>query len=354
LLDLSDYDYHLPPALIAQEPLPRRDDSRLLVLYRRDGAIEHRRFRDLPGFLQPGDLLAVNDTRVFPARLAGRGPGGGAVEILLLEAAGEPPHAWRALLRPGRAGRPGRRLTLARRPDVGVETLGREGEAFLLELRAGERKLAVEEVLELAEAAGEVPLPPYIARRPEDPRGDADRRRYQTIYARRPGAAAAPTAGLHFTEELLSELESKAVLRTAVTLHVGLGTFKPLRDEEIAAGRLHGERAEVSAAAAEALLETRRRGGRIVAAGTTTVRALESFARAGSVAPFAERTTLFIRPGHDFRLVDALITNFHLPRSSLLVLVSAFAGRERVLAAYEEAVRRGYRFYSYGDAMLIV
>lgn len=330
----SDFDYELPPEAIAQEPAPR-GESRLLVLDR-EGPERHARVRDLPRFLRPGDLLVLNDTRVIPARLYAvrAGGGGGRMEILLVERVAE--REWDALVKPGRRARPGTVFEF----DAGLtaEVSAKDPD--------GRHRLRFSEPVEgHLDRLGHVPLPPYIQR----PDTDEDRERYQTVYARNPGAVAAPTAGLHFSEELLREIEAAGVETARVTLHVGIGTFKPVSAERIEEHRMEHERYEVSEEAAEAI----RRARRVVAVGTTVVRTLESAALAGGgeVRPGAGSTGLFITPGFRFQVVDALLTNFHLPRSTLVMLVSAFAGRERVLAAYEEAVREGYRFYSYGDAM---
>jgi S-adenosylmethionine:tRNA ribosyltransferase-isomerase len=332
-----DFDYELPPESIAQQPVPR-GESRLLVLDR-EGAERHRRVRDLPELLRPGDLLVLNNTRVIPARLFGRRPGGGQIEILLTGKAGE--RDWDALVKPGRRARPGTVIEL----DAGLTAEVIEKE------ESGRHRLRFCEPVEPhLDRLGHVPLPPYI-QRPDDA---ADRERYQTVYARHPGAIAAPTAGLHFSAELLQEIAAAGIETAEVTLHVGLGTFKPVSVERIEEHRMDRERYEVPEEAAEAIRRARHRGGRVVAVGTTVVRTLESAAIAGGgeVLPGSGSTELFITPGFRFQAVDVLLTNFHLPRSTLLMLVSAFAGRERILAAYEEAVREGYRFYSYGDAML--
>jgi S-adenosylmethionine:tRNA ribosyltransferase-isomerase len=341
---LEDLDYPLPPERIAQEPAPQRDAARLLVLERSSGRRHHARVCDLPGWLCAGDLLVRNATRVLPARLRGRKASGGAAEALLLGPAPEAPHAWRALVRcrgPLRAGlelhfeREGRSL------DAEVAAVAADGEA-LLAFPAGADPYVL----------GETPLPPYVRR--AAPRDD-DAERYQTVYARVPGSVAAPTAGLHFTEALLGRLAEAGVASAEVVLHVGPGTFRPLRDEDLAAGRLHAERFELPPAAAQAVTAARARGGRVVAVGTTSARVLESCADdGGGVRAACGETKLLIAPGHRFRAVDALLTNFHLPRSSLLLLAAAFAGRETVLGAYAEALALGYRFYSYGDAMLIL
>jgi len=334
-----DFDYELPAASIAQEPAPR-GESRLLVLDR-DGPERHARVRDLPRLLRPGDLLVLNDTRVIPARLFGRRIGGGGrMELLLVERTGE--REWNALVKPGKRARPGTAIELA--PGLTAEVIDKDEE--------GRYRLRFSEPVEPhLERLGHVPLPPYI-HRPDTPE---DRERYQTVYARSPGAIAAPTAGLHFSEELLREIEAAGIAIARVTLHVGIGTFKPVSAERIEEHRMDRERYEIGEEAAATIRRTRELAGRIVAVGTTVVRTLESAALAGDgeVRTGASATELFITPGFRFQVVDALLTNFHLPRSTLLMLISAFAGRERVLAAYEEAIREGYRFYSYGDAMLV-
>ena len=341
-LRLTDYDYPLPPACIAQEPLAERDAARLLVLERASGAREHRTVCELPRLLRAGDLLVANATRVVPARLRGRKRSGGAVEALLLGPGGRPGE-WRALVR-GRALRVGTKLCFARGA-VSLEAL--------LSARADDGGATLVFAPDAApHTLGEMPLPPYI-QRPE-PRAE-DALRYQTVFARAPGAVAAPTAGLHFTQALLAALAAHGVGLAELVLHVGPGTFRPLRAADLAAGRLHAEVFELPESTADAIAKTRARGGRVVAIGTTTTRVLEACARDdGTVAAGRGETDLFVRPGHRFRAVDVLLTNFHLPRSSLLLLVAAFAGREAVLEAYREAVAAGYRFYSYGDAMLIV
>lgn len=333
-----DFDYELPDDRIAQEPAPR-GESRLLVFDER-GRDRHRHVRDLPSLLQPGDLLVLNDTKVIPARLLGHraGAGEGRIEILLVEKIQD--REWAALVRPGRRVRPGTELVF--------ENLTAE----VTEKRPdGRVRLRFAEPVEAhLDRLGHVPLPPYI-HRPDEP---AHRERYQTVYARQPGAIAAPTAGLHFAASLLEEIGAAGIGIARVTLHVGIGTFKPVTAERIEEHRMESERYEIGEDTAEAVRRTRARGGRVVAVGTTVVRTLESAAAGGGVVrPGAGSTDLFITPGFPFQVVDVLLTNFHLPRSTLLMLVSAFAGRERVLAAYKEAIREGYRFYSYGDAMLV-
>ena len=338
MTDLDAFDYHLPAERIAQRAAAR-GASRLLVLAA-SGTGRHRRIDELPNLLDPGDLLVVNDSRVLPARLfANRLPGGGRVELLLVERLG--PRRWTALARPGKRLRAGSRLEIAGEARLTVEAAAEGG---LFRLR-GDGPLAP-----VIERHGHIPLPPYI-QRPDEP---DDRDRYQTVYADTPGSIAAPTAGLHFDDRLLDALDRRGVELSKLTLHVGPGTFQPIRGDDIAGHRMAEERFEVSEAVARQVDETRRRGGRVVAVGTTVVRTLETVAaEAGRIEPGSGRTDLFIRPGHRFRVVDRLLTNFHLPRSTLLLLVCALGGRRRVLAAYREAVVDGYRFYSYGDAMLV-
>jgi S-adenosylmethionine:tRNA ribosyltransferase-isomerase len=354
-VNVSDFDFELPEALIAQEP-SERGRSRLLVLRRESGAIEHTMFAELARFLRGGDLLVVNDTRVFPARLIGhRDPSGGEVECLLMgrprPVDGAEPGAeeWDALVHPGQKLKPGARM----RFEGQGGTLHGEILARRFQGRRTVRLWADEPggVAAVVDRIGHVPLPPYIKR---DDR-PLDRERYQTVYASERGSIAAPTAGLHFTPGQLASLRAAGVEQTTVTLHVGYGTFKPVRVERVEDHEVDPESYRVSADAAAALTRARREGRRIVAVGTTTVRVLESLemSSAGDVRAGAGDTRLFIHPGHRFRLVDALVTNFHLPKSSLLMLVAAFAGRERILDAYREAIAERYRFYSYGDAMLI-
>ncbi|RIK98751.1 MAG: tRNA preQ1(34) S-adenosylmethionine ribosyltransferase-isomerase QueA [Proteobacteria bacterium] len=339
---LEDFDYPLPPEAIAQAPAPEREGARLLVLDRATGARSDSTIAALPRWLRAGDLVVVNATRVLPARLRGEKSSGGRAEALVLGPAGEPGH-WRALLRcRGR-----QRVGLALRFGTGAHAF----DAVVVALHGdGEVVLAVDPAVS-PYCVGEAPLPPYIRRSAADP---ADAERYQTVFARAPGAVAAPTAGLHFGEKLLAALTAAEIERAEVVLHVGAGTFRPLGEVELAAGRLHAEAYELPEATARAVARTRARGGRVVAVGTTTTRVLEACATEdGQVRAGAGETDLFLRPGSRFAVVDALVTNFHLPRSSLLLLVAAFAGREAVLAAYADALRLGYRFYSYGDAMLI-
>lgn len=335
----SDFQFDLPPELIAQAPLPQRSASRLLVADPCSGTLDDRHFGDLVDLLQPGDLLVFNDTRVLPARLFGRKASGGLVEILVERVTGS--HEARAQLGVSKKPKPGGRIVLADGGEVTV--LGRDGEFFLLRFETAE---PIEKVLA---RLGRMPLPPYIEREA----GAGDEERYQTVFARATGAVAAPTAGLHFDHALLERIAARGVDTGCVTLHVGAGTFQPMRSERVEDHVMHREWLNVGAELADKVRRTRERGGRVVAVGTTVVRALESSLRDGRVAPFAGETQIFIFPGYEITSVDALVTNFHLPQSTLLMLVSAFAGREFVLDAYRHAVERRYRFFSYGDAMLL-
>ena len=338
----SDFNYDLPEELIAQTPLERRDASRLLTLDRATGAIEHRQFSELRSLLRPGDCLVMNDSRVLPARLFGRLPTGGAIEVVLLRDLGC--GVWECLTRPGRKMKLGTRVYFG----DGAATLTAVVEDIT---EGGNRHLRFEYegvFLEILERLGRMPLPPYIHEEL------ADSERYQTVYSREVGSAAAPTAGLHFTPELLAELERDGVETAFLTLHVGLGTFRPVKVESIESHEMHSEYCVVSSAAAEKINAAKARGGRIIAVGTTSCRTLESAAgEDGVVRELAAFTNIFIYPGYKFRCIDALVTNFHLPESTLIMLVSALAGRENVLCAYETAVRERYRFFSFGDAMLI-
>ena len=348
---IEELDYDLPEGLIAQEPAARRDASRLLVLDRGSGAITHRAFADLPSLLRTGDLLVVNDAAVFPARLDLRRPTGGRFDALLLEPDPTDPLRWEALLNAHGKLRAGERLAVERADGVFLVPEARRAGGWTVRFEGAD------DVRALAGRAGRVPLPPYIRRdRGADARDAADRERYQTVYARDPVAAAAPTAGLHFTPEVLRACEERGARRAAVTLAVGPGTFRPVKAERVEDHRMHSERWRIPVAAADAVRAARAAGGRVVAVGTTVVRTLEAAAAAspdGLPAAGEGSTDLFLLPGHRFRCVDALLTNFHLPRSTLLALVMAFAGRDAVLAAYREAVRERYRFFSYGDAMWI-
>ncbi len=382
---LSDFDYHLPRELIAQEPAADRDASRLLILHRRSGQTEHRRFSDLPTYLRAGDLLVINDTRVIPARLYGVFEDGKSVEVLLLQPAGD--QSWEALVKPAKPARAGRKLVLAcGHLTLTVTRQGISGRRFL-------RLPADVDLRAILNSYGVMPLPPYIKRsakriapgagegaggsshrpglRPggvSDPEGGAsgpegqqaagfemDRERYQTVYAQEEGAVAAPTAGLHFTTALLDRIRQRRVLMHPVTLHVGPGTFQPVRVEDVSHHRMEPERYTIPDGTAQAIKAAKTEGRRVIAVGTTSVRALEhAAAQDGTVRAGAAETDLFITPGYRFRVVDILLTNFHLPRSTLLMLVAALAGLEPVRRAYAEAIAHGYRFYSYGDAMLIL
>ena len=342
-VDVADFDYDLPADRIAQTPAPARDASRLLLVDRRTGALEDRVFRELPDLLEPGDLLVLNDSRVIPARVFARDAAGAKVELLFVEPLGE--RRWRALVRPGRRCRPGAELLVGARSRLHVAAVDDDG------LRVVESADATIDAL--LDAHGRPPLPPYIARHAA-PETD-DHERYQTIYGRAPGSVAAPTAGLHFSAEVLARLSARGIDVAALTLHVGPATFRPIRTERVEDHPLPTERVTLPAATAAAVNAAVATGRRVVAVGTTATRALEGLARDdGTLAPFEGRVGLYIVPGHRFRVVGALLTNFHLPRTSLLVLVSAFAGRELILRAYRHAIAAGYRFYSYGDATLIV
>lgn len=332
---LSDFDYELPPDLIAQYPPARRRDSRLLVLG--ESPVD-KKFEDLPGLLRAGDLLVFNDTRVIRARIVGRKETGGRVEILVERVLSETDVL--AQVRASKTLKPGSRLLLA--DECQATVIDREQDLFRLKLSSP--------IHEFLESHGDVPLPPYLNRSSEA----ADSDRYQTVFARQPGAVAAPTAGLHFDERMLGETLELGVKHAFVTLHVGAGTFQKLRDENIEANRLHSERVRISEEVCAAVRQTRGSGGRVIAVGTTSVRALETASASAELTPYDGETDLFIVPGYEFKTVDAMLTNFHLPRSSLLMLVAAFAGRERILAAYRHAVDNAYRFFSYGDAMLLL
>lgn len=339
---LADFDFHLPAELIAQEPLAHRDGSRLLVASRKAEELWHHRFADLPELLQPGDVLVVNDSRVVPARLLGKKETtGGRVELLLVGPSG--PGVWHCL---GQASK-------GLKTGAGIELDAGRRARIVEALSGGEYRVAFEgvetaaDLMALLEVAGRLPLPPYIEREPTQ----EDRQRYQTVYAAAGASVAAPTAGLHFTPQLLSRLEARGISLARVRLDVGPGTFMPVREDDLSRHRMHPERYVVSEEAAKVISQARREGRRIVAVGTTVVRVLES--REGVVEPGEGETRLFIVPGFQFRVVDVLLTNFHLPKSTLLMLVSAFLGRERTLAAYRAAVENRYRFFSYGDAMLV-
>ena len=335
----SDFDYTLPDELIAQTPLTDRSASRLLVVDPAGGSLVDSHFARLGEYLATGDLLVFNDTRVFPARMFGRKSTGGRVEVLVERIVD--PVTVQAHLRSSKAPKTGARLLLE--DVVECEMTGRHDDLFVLRLASHD------DWLTQLEQHGHMPLPPYITR------ADVadDRERYQTVYARETGAVAAPTAGLHFDQALLDRLQQQGINTARVTLHVGAGTFQPLRVEDVSAHVMHAERARVSAAVCEQIEQTRNNGGRVIAVGTTVVRSLEAAARGGRLEPFEDETRLFIKPGFEFHVVDAMLTNFHLPKSTLLMLVSAFAGRDLILRAYAHAVEQRYRFFSYGDAMLI-
>ena len=337
----SDFYYDLPPELIAQTPLERRDGSRLLTLDKRTGETGHGHFYDLPRLLRPGDCLVMNDSRVLPARLLGRRePTGGAAEVLLLVDRGD--QVWECLVRPGRKVKPGTRLSF------GEGALTAE---VLETLEGGNRLIRFDYegiFLETLERLGKMPLPPYIKDELNDPE------RYQTVYSRQVGSAAAPTAGLHFTRELLDQIQAMGVSLCYVTLHVGLGTFRPVKEDEITDHEMHAEYCMIPQETADIINRTKQTGGRVVCVGTTSCRTIESWAgEDGTLKASAGWTDIFIYPGYRFKVLDALVTNFHLPESTLVMLVSALAGREHILAAYEEAVRERYRFFSFGDAMFI-
>jgi S-adenosylmethionine:tRNA ribosyltransferase-isomerase len=345
-LKTSDFDFNLPESSIAQTPVEPRDSSRLLVLHRDTGEIEHRIFRDVSDYLRPGDLLVLNQTRVIPARIYARKDTGGRAEILLLRRRDE--LTWEALVG-GKGLRVGKTIRVENGPQAEIVEI----------LNGSERLIKFSEPIEpYFSKVGNVPLPPYIHEKLGDPE------RYQTVYAREPGSAAAPTAGLHFTPRLLEELQVKGVKIAYVTLHVGLDTFAPVTEDNPEEHVIHTEWCELPQETADLINQTRQAGGRVIAVGTTSIRTLES-TRSGNrnlgigspdsrITPFVGPTSLFILPGYEFKVVDALITNFHLPKSTLLMLVSAFVGREKILETYETAIREGYRFYSFGDAMIIL
>lgn len=337
----SDFYYDLPQELIAQTPLERRDGSRLMTLDKDTGAVGHAHFYDLPRYLRPGDCLVLNDSRVLPARLIGRrDPSGGAVEVLLLTDKGD--KVWECLVRPGRKLKPGARVVFGD---------GELSAQIVEELPGGNRLVRFEYegiFLEVLERLGKMPLPPYIKAELQD------RERYQTVYSREVGSAAAPTAGLHFTKELLRQVEEMGVKVCTVTLHVGLGTFRPVSEEDLEEHDMHSEFCTISRETADTINAVKAAGGRVVCVGTTSCRTLESWAAEdGTLKESSGWTSIYIYPGYRFKVMNALVTNFHLPESTLIMLVSAFAGRENVLAAYEEAVRERYRFFSFGDAMFI-
>jgi S-adenosylmethionine:tRNA ribosyltransferase-isomerase len=345
---LSAYDYHLPEERIAQNPVVPRDSSRLLVVASARSH-EHRIFRDLPDLLQPGDLLVVNNTRVIPARLYGHKPESAQVEVLLLEE--QSLNRWLALVRPGKRLKPG--ATILFPPLDGTsEDAPLQATVLSVDSPTGGRILEFtvpdgQNVLSILDRFGQIPLPPYITESQADPE------QYQTVYSDRPGAVAAPTAGLHFTPELFTRLDERGIGRAQVTLHVGVGTFRPVEVEDITTHTMHGEWIEVPPETVEAIAMTKAQGGRVIAVGTTVVRSLEGASQSGILEAYCGKTNLFIYPGYEWKTVDGLITNFHLPKSSLMMLVSALIGRKRLLSLYEEAIAQEYRFYSFGDAMLI-
>ncbi len=338
-MQLKDFYYDLPPELIASEPLAERTASRLLIMDTPDGALRDGHFTDVRDLLRPNDLLVFNNTRVIPARLHGQKLSGGKVEVMVERVLDE--HRVLAHIRASKAPKPDTRLRLENAIDAQVT--GRVGDLFALTF------FNVESVLALLEQYGHIPLPPYIER--ED--NLADRERYQTVFAQKPGAVAAPTAGLHFDAELLAALQVKGVETAAVTLHVGAGTFQPVRVQDLSQHVMHAEYVEVSPEVCAAVTACKARGGRVVAVGTTSVRSLESAAQSGCLQPYYGDTRLFITPGYGFQVVDAMITNFHLPESTLLMLISAFAGYENIMNAYKHAINQRYRFFSYGDAMFL-
>ncbi len=335
---LSDFDYQLPPELIAQSPLPERTGSRLMLVEPALGSFSDHHFTELVDYVEAGDLIVFNDTRVIPARLLGRKDSGGQVEVLVERVLDD--YRLIAQIRASKSPKPGTRLKLEQA--IECEVVGREGDMFLLRQEQGSW-------LELLELYGHMPLPPYIRR--ED--GAADRERYQTVYARKPGAVAAPTAGLHFDDAKIAALEARGAVTTQVTLHVGAGTFQPVRGENLDDHVMHAELIEVSPEVCDLVEQTQARRKRVIAIGTTVVRCLETAWSNGRLRPYRGESTLFIKPGYRFRVVDAMLTNFHLPRSTLLVMISAFAGTGLIRQAYAHAVREQYRFFSYGDAMFI-
>ncbi|MDD4798958.1 MAG: tRNA preQ1(34) S-adenosylmethionine ribosyltransferase-isomerase QueA [Clostridia bacterium] len=340
-MEVKDFDYDLPEELIAQEPLYPRDASRLLYLQRSGGQITHTVFNKLGAYLQKGDLLVLNDTKVLPARIYAHKPTGAQIELLLLQQVGL--NQWQTLVKPGKKAQIGSKL-LFDLPDITAEIIdySDEGSRIIRFAYQGD-------FFKLLEMLGEMPLPPYIKKKLED------QGRYQPVYARERGSAAAPTAGLHFTEELLERLAEQGIANTRLLLHVGLGTFRPVKAEKVEDHHMHAEFYRLTEEVAEKINKTKRDGGRIIAVGTTSCRTLETLAKDdGTVEAGEGYTRKFIYPGYQFKLIDGLITNFHLPKSTLLMLVSAFAGRENVLAAYQEAINQRYRFFSFGDAMLII
>lgn len=340
-MTVDEFDYTLPEELIAQTPLDQRDHSRLLVLHKKDGALEHRHFYDIVDYLNPGDLLVVNDSKVIPARIFGTRAGtGGVVEVLLLKALEE--NVWEVLVKPGKKARPGQVLEFQENMSGTVLEILEDGKR---KIRFSHNASTIYEVLD---RIGKMPLPPYITEQLQD------QGRYQTVYARELGSAAAPTAGLHFTDELLQKVREKGVRVAAVTLHVGLGTFRPVKVTEITDHVMHTEAFSIPEETVRLVQETKKNGGRVISVGTTATRTLESgFDAALNCVRASGETGIFIYPGYQFKVIDALITNFHLPKSTLMMLVSALAGRENIMNAYQEAVEQRYRFFSFGDAMFI-
>ncbi len=340
-MKVSDFDYELPQELIAQDPLEKRSNSRLMVLDKNTGEISHQHFYDIKNYLRPGDCLVINNTRVIPARLYGARVGsGGKVEILLLKRVSD--KVWECLVKPGKKARPGMEISFGDGLLIGkITDIVEEGNRLI--------EFSYEGVFEeILDRLGEMPLPPYITHKLQD------RDRYQTVYAKYDGSAAAPTAGLHFTPELLAEIKAMGVRVAEVTLHVGLGTFRPVKEDEVLDHHMHSEYYEINQEACDIINDTKAKGGRVISVGTTSTRTLESAAVAGEpLTPKSGWTEIFIYPGYEFKVIDGLITNFHLPQSTLIMLVSALAGREHVLKAYETAVQEKYRFFSFGDAMFI-
>lgn len=339
------YNYNLPPELIAQTPIPNREDSRLLVLHRASGKLTHTSFKNIRSYLRRGDCLVINDTKVIPARLLGRRASGGSVEVLLLRRLSNT--NWEALVKPGRNMREGAQAFFGETKDTTLLSC-----TVKQELEDGKREVSFEfEGIfeEVLDALGEIPLPPYITQKLDDIQ------RYQTVYAANEGSVAAPTAGLHFTQELLQELEGSGIKIAKITLHVGLGTFRPVKEENLTAHTMHAEQCIISRHAADAVNACKAQGGRVIAVGTTSCRTLESMCADNTTLQHGSMwTSKYIYPGYQFKLMDGLVTNFHLPESTLIMLVSAFAGRENILNAYKEAISHQYRFFSFGDAMLLI
>lgn len=340
---IEEFDYHLPPSLVAQYPPPQRGETSLMILHRQTGVIEHRAFGDIAQYLNPSDLLVMNNTRVLPARLIGKKETGGRVEMLLIPSWNGMGGEWKALIKGARKMKQGARIRFEQ---------GLEGEVG--EVKDGKGKVSFSgegEVMDVLRKIGHIPLPPYIKRGDEE----LDRERYQTVFAETEGSIAAPTAGLHFTRALLQSLRENGVRATMITLHIGIGTFAPVKARDIEDHTMEAEWIEISEETAREIEGTKARGGKVIAVGTTTTRALESFSNgSGGVRPGQGMTSLFIHPPYRFGVIDGLVTNFHLPKSTLVMLASAFAGKDLLMRAYREAIRRKYRFYSYGDAMLIL